>query len=159
MNKFIILSFWTINFDAVFDISFVNLFAFTNSNNSNDKNPNGKSWIKKIPLFKMAKSPVKNVRAEKRDSTHWSKMRWFSFQKIAVHFVHWNPGPNRPICRDIRGRYILPVKNEKKWGTTFNQHNHKKGSTIDVYLNVFMQAFIIGRKWNGKQCDQILILF
>ncbi len=29
MNKFKLLSFWTIDFDAVFDIKFVNLIAFT----------------------------------------------------------------------------------------------------------------------------------
>ncbi len=153
MNKFIFLSFWTINFDAVFDIEFVNLFAFTNSKevcNYNDKKPNENSWIKKMPLFKMAYSPLKNVRAQKRDSTKWSKMRRFPFQKIDLHFVHWNPDLNRPIFRDIRGRYILPVKNAIKWGSTFNQHNHKNGSTIDVYLNFFVQVLIIGLNWNGK---------
>ncbi len=88
----------------------------------------------------MANSPVKNVRAEKRDSANWSKMRGISYQKIDLHFVHWNPCPNRPIVRDIRGRYILLVKNAIKWGLTFNHHNHKIGSTIDVFLNVFVQA-------------------
>ncbi len=83
----------------------------------------------------MAESPVKNVRAEKRDSKNWSKMRYFFFQKIDLHFVHWNPGPHRPIIRDIRGRNILPVKNAIKLGSTFNRHNHKNGSTIDVFLN------------------------
>ncbi len=64
----------------------------------------------------MANSPDKNVRAEKRDSTNGSKMRWFTFQKIALHFAHWNPDPNRPIFRDIRGRNILPVKKCDKMG-------------------------------------------
>ncbi len=35
----------------------------------------------------MDNSPDINVRAEKRDSITWSKMRWFSFQKIDLHFV------------------------------------------------------------------------
>ncbi len=147
MNKFKLLSFWTIDFDAVFDIKFVNLIAFTKLYDicdSKDKNPNRNIWIQKIPLSKMANSPVNNVRAEKRGSTNWSKMRWFSFQKIDLHFVHWNPGPNRPIFKDIRSRNILPVKNAIKWGSTFNHHNHKNGSTIDVFLKLFVQAIIIG---------------
>ncbi len=36
----------------------------------------------------MANSPFKNVRAQKRDSPKWSKMRRFSFQKVDLHFVH-----------------------------------------------------------------------
>ncbi len=43
MNKFIFLSFRTINFDAVFDNLFDNLFELTQLNevcNFNDKNPN-----------------------------------------------------------------------------------------------------------------------
>ncbi len=36
----------------------------------------------------MANSPDKNVRAEKRDSSNWSKMRSFSFQKIDLQFDH-----------------------------------------------------------------------
>ncbi len=107
----------------------------------------------------MANSPLKNVRAQKMDSTKWSKMRRFSFQKIDLHFVHWNPGPNRPIFRDIRGRYILAVKNAIKWGSTSNQHNHKSGSNIDDYLKFFVQALIIGRNWNGKQSGGILFSF
>ncbi len=103
----------------------------------------------------MANPPLKNVRAQRRGSTKWSKMRQFSFQKIDLHFVHWNPGPNRPIFRDIRGRYILPAKKAIKWGSTFNHHYHKNGSTIDVYLNFFVQALIVGRNWNGKQCGGI----
>ncbi len=83
----------------------------------------------------MAISPLKNVRAEKRDSRHWSQMPWLSFQKIDLHFVHWNSDPNRPIFRDIRGRNILPVNNAIKWGSTVNHHNHKNGSTIGVFLN------------------------
>ncbi len=148
MNKFIFLRCWTINFDAVFDFQFVNLSAFANVKedcNSNDKNPNRNIWIKNIPLFEMANSPLKNIRAQKRGSTKWSKMRRFSCQKIDLHFVYWNPGPNRSIFRDIRGRYISPVKNAIKWGSTFNQHNHKNGSTIDVYLNFSVQALIFGR--------------
>ncbi len=66
----------------------------------------------------MAYSPVKNVRAEKTGSTNWSQMLWFSFQKVDLHLVHWNPGPNRPIFRDIRIQYILPVKNEAQRSTT-----------------------------------------
>ncbi len=88
----------------------------------------------------MAKSPVKNVRAEKRDSKNWSKMRWFSFQKIDLHFFHWNPGRDRPIFRDLRGRNTLQVKNAIKWGSTFNHHNHKNGYIIDGFLNFFVQA-------------------
>ncbi len=107
----------------------------------------------------MANSPHKNVRAQKRNSTKWSKMRRFSFQKIDLHFVHRNPGSNRPIFSGIQGRYILSVKNAIKWGSTFSQHKHKNGSTIDVYLNFFAQALIIGRNWNGKQCGGILFLF
>ncbi len=162
MNKLIFLNFWTITFDAVFDIQFVNLFAFTKVWEIcyfNDKNPKRNIWIQKIPFFKMAKSPVKNVRAEKRDSANWSEMRWFSFQKIDLHFVHWNPGPNRPNFRDIRGRIILLVKNTIKWGSTFNHHNHKNGSTIDIFLNVFVQALIIGQNRNEKHCGGILFLF
>ncbi len=68
----------------------------------------------------MANSPVYNVRAEKMGGTHWSKMHRFSFQKIDLHFNHWNPGPNRPILRGIRGRNILPVVNAIKRGLTFN---------------------------------------
>ncbi len=120
MNKFKVLSFWTIDFDAVFDDLFVNLFAFTKLwgiCNSNDKNLSRNIWVQKIPLFKMANSPVKNVRAEKTGSTNWSKMRWFSFQKIDLHLVHWNPCPNRAIFRDIRSQYILRVKNEAQRST------------------------------------------
>ncbi len=162
MNKFIFLSFWTIDFDVVFDILFVILFAFTKLKEicyARNKNPNRNIWIPKDSLFKMANSPDKNVHAEKRDSTKLSKMRRISFQKIDRHFVHWNPSPNRPIVRDIRGRYILPVKNAIKWGSTFNQHNHKNGSTIDIFLNFLAQAFIIGRNWIGKHCGRILFLF
>ncbi len=146
----------------VSDIRLVNLFASTNPEeicNSHDKNANRNIWIQNIPLFKMANFPDKNVRAEKRDSTKWSKMRWFSFQKIDLHFVHWNPGPTRPILRDIRGRNILPVINAIKRGSTFNHNNHKNGSTIEVYLNFLVQAWIIGRNWNGKHCGGIYILF
>ncbi len=88
----------------------------------------------------MANSPVKNARAEKRDKENWSNMRWFSFQKIDLHFDHLNPGPNRPIFRDIRGWHILPVKNAVKWGSTFNHHNKKNGSDIDIFLYFFVQA-------------------
>ncbi len=82
----------------------------------NDKKPNRNIWIQNIQLFKMANFLDKNVHAEKRGSTNWSKMRLFSFQKIDSHFVHWNPGPNRPIFRNIRGRHILPVKKCDKIG-------------------------------------------
>ncbi len=143
MNKFIFLSFWTINFDAVFDDLFVNLFALTKLKvicNSNDQDPNRDLWIQNIPLFKMANYPDRNVRAAKKDNTNWSKMRWFSFQKINLHFAYWNPGPNRPIFRDIRGRNILPVKNTMKCDSTFKNHNHKDGSTIDVFLIFFVPA-------------------
>ncbi len=138
MNKFIFLSFWKINFDAVFDIKFVKFFLNSQKLkeicNSNDKNPNRNIWIRNIPLFKMANFSDKSVRAEKRGRTNWSKMRRFSFQKIDLHFFYWNPGPNRPIFRDIWGRNILTVKNAIKWGSTFNHHNHKNGSTIDVFF-------------------------
>ncbi len=90
--------------------------------------------MQNIPLFKIANSPDKNARAEKRDSTTWSQMRWFSSTKIDLHNVHWNPGPNRPIFRDFQGRNILPVKNAIKWGLMFNRHNNKTDSTIDVVL-------------------------
>ncbi len=43
MNKFIFLGFCTINFDAVFDDLFVNIFALANAKevcNFNDKNSN-----------------------------------------------------------------------------------------------------------------------
>ncbi len=96
----------------------------------------------------MANFPLKTVHDEKRDSTIWPEMRPFSFQRIDRHFDHWNPGPNWPNLRDIRGRYILPVKNVINWGSTFNQH-HKNGSTADFYLNFFVQALIIGQKWYG----------
>ncbi len=87
----------------------------------------------------MANSPVKNVRIEKRDNENWSKMRWFSFQKIDLLFDHWNPVPIRPILRDIRGQNILPVITAKK-GLTFNHHNHENGSTIDVFHNFLVQT-------------------
>ncbi len=129
MNKFTFLEYLTINYNAVFDILFVSLFAFTISkevSNSNDKKSNKNIRIQKIPLFKMASSRVKNVRAEKRGSTNWSKMHLFSFQKIDLHFDHWNPGPNRPILRDNRGRNILPVINAIQRCKTFN-HQSRKG--------------------------------
>ncbi len=88
----------------------------------------------------MANAPVKNVRAEKRDSTNWSNMHSFSFQKIDLHFVYWNPGPNQAILRDIRGRNILPDIKAIKWGPTFNHLNHENGSTIDIFLNFLMHA-------------------
>ncbi len=53
-------------------------FAFTNLKevcNSNDENPNRNIGIQKIPLPRIACSPDKNIRAEKRDNTNWSKMR------------------------------------------------------------------------------------
>ncbi len=80
-----------INYGVVFDIWFGNPFEYTNLkeiSNSNDENPNRNIRIQKLPLFKMANFPVKNVRAEKRDSTNWSKVRWFSFQKIDLDFDH-----------------------------------------------------------------------
>ncbi len=123
--------------DAVFAILLVNLFSFTNLKeicNSNDKNPKMYIWIKN-PLFKMAYSPVKNVRAEKRGRTNWSNIRRFSFQKIDLHFDHWNPGPNRPILRDIQGPNILQVINAIKRRLTFNKHKDENGSTIDIFLN------------------------
>ncbi len=83
----------------------------------------------------MANSPVKNVRSEKRDSTNWSKMRQFSFQKIDLHFDHWHPGPTRPILRDIQGPNILQVINAIKRRLTFNKHKDENGSTIDIFLN------------------------
>ncbi len=66
-----------------------------------------------------------NVRAEKRGSKNWSEKRWFSFQKIDLHFDYRNPGPNRPSFKDIRGRNILSVKHAIKWGSTFNHHTQK----------------------------------
>ncbi len=69
-------------------------------------------------LFEMANSPAKNANAEKRWGTDWLKKRWFSSPKIDLHFDHWNPGPNRPILRDIRGRTILPVINAINVQTT-----------------------------------------
>ncbi len=107
----------------------------------------------------MAKSPVKNVRAEEQDSTNWSNMRSFSYRKIDLHFVQWNPGPNWPNFRDIRGRNILPVKNAIKWDSTFNHHIHKNGSITDIVLNFFVQALIIGQNWNDKHCGGMLFLF
>ncbi len=112
-------------------------FAFTDLKevcNSNDKNPNGNIWIQKIPLFKVADSPLKNVRAEKRGSKNWSKIRWFSFQKIDLHFDHWNLGPHWSFLKDIRGRNILPVITAIKRGSAFNHHSYENGSTIDVFL-------------------------
>ncbi len=88
----------------------------------------------------MANSPGKNVRAEKRDSTNYLKMRLFSFQKIDLRFDHWNPRPHRPILTDIRRRNILPVRNAIKRGSTFNHHNHENGSTIDVFLIFLVQT-------------------
>ncbi len=117
MKKFIFLSFWTIDFDAVLDKLFTNLFALTNLNevcNFNVKNSNKHIWIQKISLFKMANSPDVNVRVEKRSYKNWSKMCWFSFQKIDLLFDHWNPGPNRPTLWDMRGQNILPVINAIK---------------------------------------------
>ncbi len=137
MSKFIFLSFWTINFDAVFDDLFISLFAFTVLKEvcySSNKNRNKNIWIQKIPLLKMANSSVKDVRAEKRHNGNWSKLRWFSFQKIDLPFDHWHPGPNRPILRDIRGQNILPVINAIKRVSAFNHHNHENGSPIDVSL-------------------------
>ncbi len=91
MSKFLFLGFLTINYDAFFDILFVNIFAFTNLKevcNFNDTNPNRNVWIQKNPFLKMANSPVKNVRAEKSDSPNRSKMHRFSFQKIDLYFDH-----------------------------------------------------------------------
>ncbi len=82
-NKFIFRSFWRINFDTVFDKLFVNFSELTSVNeicNFNDKKPHKHIWIQKPTIFKMAKSPVRNVRAEKRGNKNWSNMRWFSFQ-------------------------------------------------------------------------------
>ncbi len=121
MNKFIFPSFQTINYDVVFDIWFVNLSAFTNVKeicNSNGYIRIELFEFKKIPLFKTANSPVENVRVEKRGSTYWSKIRRISFQKIDLQFDYWNPGPNRPIFRDIRGRNILAVINAIKSSST-----------------------------------------
>ncbi len=42
------------------------------------------------------------------------KMRWFAFQKSDLLFDHWNPGPNRPILRDIWGQNILTAMNAIK---------------------------------------------
>ncbi len=44
-----------------------------------------------------------------------------------------NPGPNRPILKDIRGKNILAVKNVIKKGLTFNHHNHENCSLNDVF--------------------------
>ncbi len=112
-------NFWTTNFDADFDNLFAKLFALTTLNevcNFNEKNRNSHVWIQKITPFKMANSPVRNVPVEKRDNENWSKLRWFSFQKIGLLFDHWNPVPNRSILRDIRGQNILPVINAIKRG-------------------------------------------
>ncbi len=62
-------------------------------------------------------------------------MRRISFQKTDLHFDRWNPGPNRPIFRDIRGQNILPVINAVRSGSTANHHNHENGSTIDIFHN------------------------
>ncbi len=135
MNKFIFLRFWTINFDAVFDNLFVYLFALTNLNevyNFNNKNSNKHVWIHKITFFKMANSPVRNVRVEKRGNENWSSMRWFFFQKIDLLF-DWNSGPNRPILRDIRGQNAGHKCDKKKL-------NHENGSTIDAFLNFLVQT-------------------
>ncbi len=62
-NEFI--SFWAVNYDAVFDILFVNLFAITTLMevcNYNDKYPNRNNWIQKIQLLKMGNYSVENVR-------------------------------------------------------------------------------------------------
>ncbi len=160
-SKFIVLSFWMINCDTVFDDLFVSLFAFTILKevcNSSDKNPNENIWIRKITIFKTANSAVKTVRVEKRDNRNWSKMRWFSFQKIDLHFDQWNPGPSRPILRDIRGQNNLPVINAIKGGSTFKHHIHENGSTIDFFFNFLMQALTIWRNWYDKHCGRILFL-
>ncbi len=111
-------------------------FAFTILKevcDSSDKKPHKIVELKKIPLLKMANSSVNNVRVEKRDNENWSKMRWFSFQKIDLLFDHWNPGP-KFAYRDSRGQNILPVINAIKRGSAFNHHNHEKCSAIDVFL-------------------------
>ncbi len=61
MKKFIFLSFWKLDFDAVFDNVFANLFTLTNINevcNFNVKNPNKHIWIQKFTLLKMADSQL-----------------------------------------------------------------------------------------------------
>ncbi len=66
-----------IHFDSVFDDLFFNLFALINLNevcNFNDKSSNKHTRIQKIILFKMANSPVRNVRVEKKGNENWSNM-------------------------------------------------------------------------------------
>ncbi len=65
-------------FDAVFDDSFVSLFAFTILKevcNSSDINPKKIFEFKKFHFFKMANSSGKNFRVEKRNNENWSNMR------------------------------------------------------------------------------------
>ncbi len=78
MNKFIFISFWPINIDAVFYNLFVNIFALVNTKevcHFNDKHPKKNIWMQRNSLFKTANSPVKNIRVEKRDNKNLAKMR------------------------------------------------------------------------------------
>ncbi len=133
-------------------------FAFTNLKevcNFSDKNPNGNISIQNISLFEMANSPAKNVHAEKKGATNWSKMRWFSFQKINLRFDHWNPGPHWPFLSDIRGRNILPVINAIKRGSTFNHHNHENCSITDVFLIFYCKR----KSSDGTEVESIVVEF
>ncbi len=100
----------------------------------------------------MANSLVKNVRAEKRNSTNWSKMRRYSFQKIDLHFVHWNKGPNWPIFRDIQGRNILPVKIAIKGASTSNHHNHKRA------LPLMFSLIFLGKHKSSDEIEMASIV-
>ncbi len=55
----------------------------------------------KITLFKMANSPVRNVRSEETGNENWSIMRWFSFQNIDLLIDYWNPGLFKVIFEAI----------------------------------------------------------
>ncbi len=163
MNTFLCLSFWTINFDAVFENLFVNLFALINRNevcNSNNGSPKKTSLnSKKSHSSNWLTLKLETFVLKERGNEKWLNMRWFSFQKIDLLFDQWDPVPNRPISRDIRCQNILPVINAINRGSTSNHYHHENGSTIDVFLKFLVQTLIIGRNGNGKHCGLHFFLF
>ncbi len=120
----------------------------------------------RIKVFELKKVHFSTWLTPQLKQSCWERGQWklvkdalILFQKIDLLFEHWNPGPNRPILRDIRGQNILPVIYTIKRDLTFNHHNHENGSTIDDFLNFWVQIWIIGRNGIGKDCGRKLFWF
>ncbi len=62
------------------------------------------------------------------------------------------------MIKDIWGQNMCPVINVLKRDLTLNHDNREYIFTIDVFLNFWLQALIIGRNGNDKHCGKNVFL-